>query len=108
MTYKGYIGQIDYDDEADIFHGEVLNTRDVITFQGRSAEELRAALADSVEEYLAFCAELGKSPDKPFSGQFRVRLDPTLHRDVAVAAARAHKSLNTFVRETLAARVHEE
>ena len=41
FTYKGYIGKVDYDDEADIFHGEVINTRDVITFQGKSIRELK-------------------------------------------------------------------
>ena len=34
MEYKGYVGKVEFDDEAGIFHGEVINTRDVITFQG--------------------------------------------------------------------------
>ncbi len=33
MTYKGYSGHVSYDDEAKLFHGEVLDTKDVITFQ---------------------------------------------------------------------------
>ena len=52
FNYKGYIGKIDYDDEAGIFHGEVINTRDVITFQGKSVSELKRALKDSMEDYL--------------------------------------------------------
>jgi len=52
VEYKGYIGQVTFDDEANIFHGEVINTRDVITFQGSSIQELPQALADSVEIYL--------------------------------------------------------
>lgn len=39
LSYKGYTGHVEYDDEAGIFHGEVLDLRDVITFQGRSVEE---------------------------------------------------------------------
>ncbi len=70
MNYKGYIGQVEYDDEAGIFHGEVINTRDVITFQGECVEELRRAFMDSIEDYLAYCSEIGKSPDKPFSGKY--------------------------------------
>lgn len=31
MEYKGYIGVVEFDDEAGIFHGEVVNTRDVIS-----------------------------------------------------------------------------
>ena len=43
MEYKGYIGKVDFDDEANIFHGEVINVRDVITFQGESVQEIRQA-----------------------------------------------------------------
>ena len=70
MTYKGYIGQVTLDEEAAVFHGQVMNTRDVITFQGRTVKELRKALKDSIEDYLAFCAERGEDPDKPLSGKF--------------------------------------
>jgi predicted HicB family RNase H-like nuclease len=54
IEYKGYIGRVTFDDEANIFHGQVFNTRDVITFQGSSVHELRQSLADSIEVYLAF------------------------------------------------------
>ncbi|HXZ16776.1 MAG TPA: type II toxin-antitoxin system HicB family antitoxin [Roseiarcus sp.] len=101
MSYKGYEAVVEYDEEAEVFHGEVVNTRDVITLQGRSVDELKAALADSVEDYLAFCRERGESPEKPFSGQFVVRVDPSLHRKVAGAAKRAGASLNKWVAAAL-------
>ena len=68
MEYRGYVGMVEFDDEADIFHGEVVNLRDVITFRGRSVDELRRAFEESVDDYLAWCAEPGKQPDKLFSG----------------------------------------
>jgi predicted HicB family RNase H-like nuclease len=101
MEYKGYVGKVEYDDEAGLFHGEVINTRDVITFQGQSVEEIRKAFRDSVEDYLAFCAERGEEPDKPFSGQFVTRISPELHRKLNAAAALAGLSLNAFVAEQL-------
>ena len=55
LEYKGYVGKVEYDHEAEIFHGEVLDTRDVITFQGDSVKSLQMAFADSVEVYLVFC-----------------------------------------------------
>lgn len=58
IEYKGYIGHVEFDDDANIFHGEVINTRDVITFQGCSTDELRKALHDSVETYLKFCGSM--------------------------------------------------
>ncbi len=103
MEYQGYIGKVEYDDDASLFHGEVINTRDVITFQGKSVAELRKALRDSIDDYLAFCAERGEQPDKPFSGQFVTRLSPELHRRASLAATLAGKSLNAWVSEQLQA-----
>lgn len=101
MEYKGYIGKVEFDDEASLFHGEVNNTRDVITFQGRSVSELKKALRDSVEEYLAFCSARGEDPEKPFSGQFVTRIPPDVHRQVNLAARLAGQSLNAWVSEQL-------
>jgi len=51
MTYKGYQARVELDEEAGVFHGEVINTRDVITFQGSSVDELKQAFKDSVDDY---------------------------------------------------------
>lgn len=101
LSYKGYEAIITFDEEAEIFHGEVINLRDVITFQGASVAELKQALQDSVEDYLEFCASRGEAPDKPFSGQFVVRVEPPLHRAVVNAARKAGLSLNKWVATTL-------
>jgi predicted HicB family RNase H-like nuclease len=101
IEYKGYIGQVEFDDEASIFHGRVINTRDVITFRGKSVAELRKEFRTSVDVYLAFCAERGEEPDKPFSGQFVTRVPAELHRKASLAASRAGKSLNAWVAEQL-------
>ncbi len=66
MRYKGYKGTVTLDEDANIFYGEVLNTRDVITFQGASLEECRQAFRVSVNEYLEFCRERSEESDKPF------------------------------------------
>ena len=105
MEYKGYIGKVDFDDEAGIFHGEVVNIRDVVTFQGQSVVELKKAFHESVDDYLAFCSERGEDPDRPFSGQFVTRISPELHRQVNLAAAVSGKSLNAWVAEQLQAGV---
>ena len=89
MTYKGYEAIVEYDEDAELLHGEVMNLRDVITFQGQSVSELKQAFADSVDDYLAFCKERGEEPEKPYSGQFVVRVEPPLHRAVVTAARKA-------------------
>ena len=103
MEYKGYVATVEYDDAAAVFHGEIVNTRDVITFQGRSVDDLRRALRDSIEDYLAWCRQRGKEPEKPFSGKFMVRLGPEVHRRITLAAREEGKSLNAWAAERLAA-----
>ena len=101
MSYKGYQAVVEYDEDAEIFHGEVADLRDVITFQGKSVAELKKALAGSIEDYLTFCKERDEEPEKPFSGQFVVRTEPSLHKDVSMAARRAGVSLNKWIAATL-------
>lgn len=101
MHYKGYEAVIEFDEDAEIFHGEVINLRDVITFQGASAIELKQALAESVEDYISFCKERGEEPEKPFSGQFVVRAEPRLHKAISTAARKDGVSLNKWVTSTL-------
>ncbi len=101
MTYKGYIGRVDFDEDENLLHGRVVNIDDVVTFLGRTVAEVRKALKDSVEDYLAFCAERGREPNKPYSGKFVVRLDPKVHAAVAVAAAESDQSINEYVAHQL-------
>ncbi|MDP5017679.1 MAG: type II toxin-antitoxin system HicB family antitoxin, partial [Dolichospermum sp.] len=84
MKYKGYESVVEFDDQAEIFHGEIINIRDVITFQGSSVKELKQAFQDSVDDYLEFCKQRGEEPDKPFSGKFVVRINPQLHQVIAI------------------------
>jgi predicted HicB family RNase H-like nuclease len=107
MEFKGYIAKVEFDDEADVFHGEVINTRDVITFQGSTVKELKREFHASVKDYLDFCSARGEAPDKPFSGQFMTRVSPELHREVTVAAIAAGKSLNGWVTEKLQSAVRD-
>jgi predicted HicB family RNase H-like nuclease len=102
MKYKGYEGSITFDEDAEIFHGEVINTRDVITFQGSSVTELKRAFKESVEDYLEFCAQKGEKPEKPFSGNLVIRIDPELHRKLAIQAKKKRKSLNAYIEARLA------
>ncbi|NQV14808.1 type II toxin-antitoxin system HicB family antitoxin [bacterium] len=101
LKYKGYTGFVEFDDEAGIFHGEVIDTRDVITFQGTSVEDIQIAFRDSIDDYIEFCAERGEKSDKPFSGKFVLRLPPPIHHQIYLKAVKSGKSLNKWVQETL-------
>jgi len=70
--------------------------------------ELSAAasvLKDSIDDYLEFCRKRGEEPEKPFSGKFMVRVDPSLHRELTLVAATEGKSVQSVVREAIQERV---
>lgn len=108
MEYKGYVAEITFDEEAQILHGDVVNTRDVITFQADAVAALEQEFHKSVDVYLEFCKEIGQEPAKPFSGKFIVRLSPDTHRRAYLAAKRAGKSLNTWVSDVLQEKLPEQ
>lgn len=101
LKYKGYTGHAEFDDEAGIFHGEVLDLRDVGTFQGQSVEELEREFRHSIDDYLEFCASRGEEPDRPFSGRLMLRLPSDLHRKVYLESKREGMSLNQWIAERL-------
>ena len=101
MKHKGYeAGAIEFDDEAGLFSGTVAGLRDVVHFAGSTAAELKQAFRDSVDDYLAFCAERGAAPERPCSGRFLVRVSPELHRKAALRAAAEKLSLNAWLAKT--------
>lgn len=101
MEYKGYFAKIAFDDGDNIFHGEVINLRDVITFEGETVKELKQAFQDSIDDYLDYCAQRGEEPEKPYSGKFVVRVEPELHKNITIEARKKGKSLNVWVKEAL-------
>lgn len=106
--YKGYRAAVTFDEDALLFHGEVLGIRDVITFQARTAEDLPKAFHDSVDDYLDWAKEDGFDPEKPFSGSLSLRATPELHRKMSDAAALHAKSLNQWMVDALASRAEDD
>lgn len=101
MEYKGYRASVNFDADAGVFHGEVVDTRDVIVFEGTSVKQLEEEFQFSIDDYLAVCTERGREPDKPFSGQIPLRVSSAVHRSATAAAKSEGKSLNAWLTETV-------
>lgn len=106
--YKGYHGRAEYDADDELFQGELIGIRDVITFAGKTPKQLEQAFRESVDDYLAWCSERKKEPHKPFSGTFLVRATPELHRNLSNLAEAQRKSLNSLVVECLESAAQEK
>lgn len=101
LTYKGFIADVDYDDNAEVFFGTVINVQTVMSFRGASVAELKASFEDVIETYLDDCRREGLDPEKPFSGKITIRLPPLLHRRVAIKAASRRESMNQYLEDLI-------
>lgn len=101
MVHKGFAARVEYSEEDACFVGHVAGIRDVIGFHGDSVAKLRQAFKEAVDDYLAICAKLGQQPNRPYSGQFRLRLAPEIHALAAMVAESQGKSLNTWAADVI-------
>lgn len=105
MRYKGYAARVEYDEVDNVLHGRIDNIDDVISFEATSVEEIEKQFHVAVDDYITYCAERGREPEKPYSGKFVIRVEPDLHRRAAVAARAAGMSLNAWVAEAVETRL---
>jgi len=101
MNYKGYTARIEYDGDDEIFFGQILGIRDLVSFHADNVAELKVAFQESVDDYLETCRKIGKEPNKPYSGKLMFRVKPELHAGAARAANLEGKSLNQWAEEVL-------
>lgn len=101
MEYKSFAARVEYSEDDGCFIGHIAGIRDVVGFHGDSVVELCAAFEEAVDDYLATCKKLGKLPNKPYSGQFRLRLPPEVHARAAMVAESRGKSLNSWAVEVI-------
>lgn len=107
LEYKGYLAEVEYDDSVRRLHGQVINTGayPIATFETADPARLREEFHQSIDEYLASCAEDDVEPIPPFSGKLQLRLGSDLHRRVTVAAAESGQSINGWITQVLSERV---
>jgi len=96
MSYQGYHARIEYDDQDSIFFGRVAGIRDGVTFHAETVDDLRHAFHEAVDDYLETCVQIGKTPERAFSGKLMLRVDPEVHAKAVRAAELAGESLNTW------------
>lgn len=101
MNYKGYAARVEYDADDEIFVGHLAGIDAIIGFHAETVADLKAAFIEAVDDYIDFCAQRGKSPQKPYSGKVMFRVDPEVHARAALAAQLSGKSLNAWGEEAL-------
>ncbi|WP_069658618.1 type II toxin-antitoxin system HicB family antitoxin [Arcticibacter eurypsychrophilus] len=101
IEHKGYLGTIESNIEDEFLFGKIFGISDLVTFEGESIKELKAAFYEAVDDYIETCREIGKEPEKYYKGVFNVRISGELHKDAAIVACRKHITLNDFVKTAI-------
>jgi predicted HicB family RNase H-like nuclease len=102
MKFKGYHGSVELSIEDDCLYGRLLGIADIITYEGNTIHEIKTAFKEAVDDYLRHCKEIGKNPEKPYSGKVMFRIDPAVHAKAALAAQLKGVSLNQWAEEVMA------
>lgn len=101
MSYNNYVAKIEYSDEDGCFIGHIAGISDIVGFHGESVSELRQAFEAAVDDYVATCEKLNRTPQRPYSGKVMLRIEPSIHARVAMHAEAQGKSLNAWAQEAL-------
>ena len=101
LTYKGYVGSIEYSKEDGILFGKVLGIKSLISYEGETGSTLEEDFMEAIDEYIADCKKLNIKEEKPFKGSFNVRVPSSLHREAVLKARELNTSLNRFVSESI-------
>ena len=101
LKHKGYAARVEFDPDDCLFVGHIDGIEDGVGFHSDSAKGLVAAFHEAVEDYLETCQSVGKPPERPFSGNVFLRVDPATHAKAATAARLSGKSLNQFGADAL-------
>ena len=105
LMYKGYHTKIEFDVENSVLFGKIEGINDLVTFESSSLETIEQEFHDAVDDYLVFCEEVGKEPEKEYKGTFNIRISPELHKKLAVVAFKSGDTLNKAVEKAISAYV---
>ena len=106
LEYKGYCTRIEFDADAMLLHGKIEGINDLVTFESEDSSRIEAEFHAAVDDYLDFCKELGKEPEKEYRGLFNVRIRPDLHKRIAAEAVKKNISMNALVEQAISSYVN--
>lgn len=101
IKYKGYFTKIEYNFDDKVLQGKIEGINDLIIFESSDATKIEEEYQKAVDDYLLFCEEVGKDPDKSYKGSFNIRINPDLHKKLAIKAFKNNESLNQTVENAI-------
>jgi predicted HicB family RNase H-like nuclease len=101
ITYKGFVGTVDFSSEDHLFYGKIIGIDDLVTFEGSSVAELESSFKYMVDMHIEDCQSEGKPIEKSYKGIFNIRVGPELHKKAAHTAKMKGITLNQLIKRAL-------
>ena len=101
LEYKGYHTRIEFDTDTQTLRGKIEGIADFVNFESDSTGGVIKEFHDAVDDYLDFCREVGKEPEREYKGVFNVRIPPELHKNIVIRAFQDGESLNATVEHAI-------
>lgn len=101
LEYKGYHAKVEFDCEDMVLRGKIEGINDYVEFESTTLDNIEQEFHDAVDDYLEFCKETGKEPEKEYKGTFNIRITPALHRQLSLVAFKNGDSLNASVEKAI-------
>ncbi|MBE5954111.1 MAG: type II toxin-antitoxin system HicB family antitoxin [Lachnospiraceae bacterium] len=108
LEYKGYHTKVEFDSHDLVLRGKIEGINDLVNFECENINDVKNAFEEAVDDYLEFCKEVGKEPEKEYKGTFNIRIEPELHKKIAVLASKRGETLNSTVQRAIAEYVLSE
>ena len=101
IKYQEYLGTVHYSAEDEVFYGKIEGVDDLISFEGKTVDELKQAFIEAVDDYRELCTSTGRKAEKSYKGTFNVRISPELHREAARKSMELGISLNQLIEKAI-------
>lgn len=102
LTYKGYCTKVHYSVNDGVYHGKIEYIRDLVNFESENIENVEKEFHQAVDDYIQFCKDRGKEPEKPTKKDKPTQFDQrewTTYQTLKLLSVYKHESgMDIFVK----------
>ena len=107
LRYRDFLGSAHFSAEDDCFFGKIEGIDDLVSFEGRTIDELKKSFREAVEDYRKLCLSTNKPLQKSYKGSFNVRMPADLHKKAVQKSKILGISLNRLVQKAVEKEVRD-
>jgi predicted HicB family RNase H-like nuclease len=101
VSYKGFVGSVNFDFNKNFVFGKIENVQDVVEYKTEFAADVKKVFIKAVNKYIRDCKQSNKRIVKIYNGRFKLYIPTTLHQSAFSYAIAKGISLNQLVQKAI-------